>query len=117
MKPQEKMVLDSGLKLDLAKVTIAPIAQLFGHIILIEGYALPTYTGCHALIKLRDVPGKIVALMTTEVRLQSLLETALATGNLVALWAQKLSNPPTPRGGTWSADVYSIDGVILYRFK
>jgi len=117
MKPQAKIELDSGLKLDLAKVTVAPMAQLFGHIVLVEGYALPTYIGCHALIKLRDIPGKIVAVMTTERRLQSLLETALSTGNLVSLWGQKLFNPPTPRGGTWAVEVYSIDGVILYSFK
>jgi hypothetical protein len=29
------------------------------------------------------------------------------------LW-RKLTDPPTPRGGTWSVDVYRIDGVILY---
>jgi hypothetical protein len=52
--------------------------------------------------------------LTTEVRLQSLLETALATGNLVDCWSRLLTNPPTPRGGTWAVDVYSIDGVILY---
>jgi hypothetical protein len=45
------------------------------------------------------------------------LETALATGNLAAVWGQKISNPPTPRGGTWSMDVYKIDGVILYDMK
>jgi hypothetical protein len=54
--------------------------------------------------------------MTSEVRLQSLLETALATGNLIAFWGRKLTFPPTPRGGTWIVDVYSTDGVILYSF-
>lgn len=117
MKEQEKKEFETGLKVDLAKMAVAPMAQLFGHVILVEGYALPTYIGCHALVNLRDTPGKIVAVMTTEHRLQSLLETALSTGNLIALWGQKLSNPPTPRGGRWAVDVYSIDGVILYNFK
>ena len=56
----------------------------------------------------------IVAVLTSEVRLQSLLETALATGNLIAFRGAKLANPPTPRGGTWAVDVYGIDSVILY---
>lgn len=66
---------------------------------------------------LRDPPGKLVAVLTSEPRLQSLLETALATGNLIAFLGQKLSNPPTPRGGTWAVEVYSMDGVILYTMK
>jgi hypothetical protein len=49
--------------------------------------------------------------------LQSLLETALATGNLIAFWGEKLTNPPSPRGGTWAVDVYAIDGVILYNVQ
>ena len=66
---------------------------------------------------LRDTPGKTVAVLTSAQRLQSLLETALATGNLIDFWGHKLANPPTPRGGTWNVDVYSIDGVILYGMK
>ena len=92
----------------------APHVELFGHVILVEGYALPNFTGCHALVNLRDTPGKVVAVLTTEVRLQSLLETALDTGHLIAFLGAKLTNPPTPRGGTWAVDVYRIDGVILY---
>jgi hypothetical protein len=84
---------------------------------LVEGYAVPSYTRCHALVALRDAPGKTVAVMTTEVRLQSLLETALATGNLIAFWGQKLTNPPTPMGGTWAVEVYITTGVILYNMK
>ena len=95
----------------------APHVELFGHVTLVEGYALTSFTGCHALVALRDTPGKTVAVMTSEQRLQSLLETALDTGNLIAFLGQKLARPPTPRGGTWAVDVYSIDGVILYNFK
>ena len=91
--------------------------ELFGHVTLVEGYALQSYTGCHALIALRDTPGKTIAVITSEQRLQSLLETALATGNLVAFWGQKLANPPLPRSGKWSVDVYSTSGVILYKQK
>jgi hypothetical protein len=92
----------------------SPSVELFGHVTLVEGYAVSSFTGCHALVNLRDTPGKAVAVLTSEVRLQSLLETALSTGNLIAFLGHKLTNPPTPRGGTWAVDVYSIDGVILY---
>jgi len=51
--------------------------ELFGHVTLVEGYALSGFTGCHALVALRDTPGKTVAVLTSEVRLQSLLETLL----------------------------------------
>jgi hypothetical protein len=108
--------LDNGFM--IAKpLPVAQNVELFGHVTLVEGYDVPAYGGCHALVALRDTPGKTVAVMTTATRLQSLLETALATGNLIAFWGQKYTNPPTPLGGTWAVDVYSIYGVILYSMK
>jgi hypothetical protein len=68
-------------------------------------------------LTLRDTPAVTVAVLTNQSRLQSLLETALATGNLIAFLGQKLTNPPTPRGRTWAVEVYGIDGVILYGMK
>lgn len=107
---------DRGIK--AAPAPPPPVhVELFGHVTLVEGYAVSSFTGCHALVNLRDTPGKTVAVLTSEVRLQSLLETALSTGDLIAFLGVKLTNPPTPRGGTWAVDVYSIDGVILYNFK
>jgi hypothetical protein len=92
--------------------------NLFGHVTLVEGYAVPNYTtGCPALLALRDTPGKKVSVLTTEQKLQSFLETALSTGNLIAFQGNKLINPPTPLGGTWGVEVYSIHGVILYDMK
>ena len=96
------------------RTRLSPTIELFGHVTLVEGYALPAYHGIHALIALRDTPGKTIAVLTTQVRLQNILEAALSTGNLVDLYAQLLSNPPTPRGGSWTVEVYAIDGVILY---
>lgn len=110
-----KIELERGIRID--PITWPPVSQpveLFGHVTLVEGYALANYTGCHALVALRETPGKTVAVMTSEVRLQSLLETALATGNLIAFLGTRLAFPPTPRGGAWAVDVYGIDGVILY---
>jgi hypothetical protein len=106
-----------GINLDVKKLTVAPSVELFGHVTLVEGYAIPAYVGCHALVALRDTPGTTVAVLTSEQRLQSLLETALDTGNLIAFLGHLLSSPPTPRGGTWAVPVYAIDGVILYSFK
>jgi hypothetical protein len=113
----ENVKLERGIKVDVTNLVKLQTVELFGHVTLVEGYNLPSYVGCHALVVLRDTPGKIIAVLSSEQRLQSLLETALSTGNLIAFWGQKLSNPPTPRGGTWSVDVYSIDGVILYSMK
>jgi hypothetical protein len=108
---------DRGIKSrKTAAEAAGPLVELFGHVTLVEGYALDGFNGCHALVALRD-PGTIVAVLTTQHRLQSLLETALATGNLIAFFGRKLGDPPTPRGGTWSVDVYRIDGVILYNME
>lgn len=105
-------IIDSGPEANV----YSPCRQveLFGHVILVEGYDLPNFNGCHALVTLRDPPANTVAVLTSEHKLQTLLETALSTGYLIAFWGLKLTNPPTPRGGTWAVDVYGIDGIILY---
>jgi len=117
MTEQAGAQMERGIEIDVARLPAVRTVELFGHATLVEGYALPNYNGCHALVALRDTPGKTVAVMSTQHKLQTLLETALATGNLIAFWGQKLSHPPTPRGGTWSVEVYGIDGVILYSMK
>ena len=104
----------SGITMSHPLPVRPPDQEIFGHVQLVEGYALPAFTGCHALVALRDTPGKTVAVLTPEIRLQALLETALAKNYLIAFWGYKLTNPPAPRGGTWAVDVYQIDGVILY---
>jgi hypothetical protein len=68
----------------------------------------PNFNGCHALITLRFT-SYTIAVLTSEHKLQTLLETALSGGYLIAFWGLKLTNPPTPRGGTWAVDVYGID--------
>lgn len=117
MKKSDRKTTESGIKIDVSKMVSSQTVQLFGHVSLVEGYALAAYTGCHALVGLRDTPGKTVAVLTSEQRLQSLLETSLATGNLISFWGRKLTTPQTPRGGTWTVEVYDIDGVILYNMK
>lgn len=103
-----------GITVDLSHSDAAGVQELFGHVSLVEGYNLSTFTGCHALVSLRDQPGKTVAVLTAEFRLQSLLEVGLETGNLIAFFGYKMTSPPTPRGGAWSVDVYETNGVILY---
>ena len=93
---------------------MGPAVELFGHVTLVESYKVPGFTGCHALVALRDSPGVTVAVLTAEIRHQELMTAALATGNLIAFWGQKYTVPPTPRGGTWTVDVYSTSGIILY---
>ena len=118
MPKQSAQNTDTGIKSAAsAKQVPGPAVQLFGHVTLVEGYVLPGFLGCHALVALRDTPGKTVAVLTSAHNLQNLLETALATGNLIAFRGSKPANPPTPLGGTWIVDVYLIDNVILYGFK
>jgi hypothetical protein len=97
-----------------------PFVELFGHVTLIQGYALTDFVGCHALVALRDTPGKTVAVVTSEQRLQTLLETALDTRNLIAFEGHQFVNPPTlggAPGSVWDVDVYDINSVILYSFS
>ena len=88
--------LERGVLLDVSKLPVTTV-ELFGHVTLVEGYALTNFVGCHALVALRDTPGKTVAVLTPEQRLQSLLETALDTGNLIAFLGELLANPPGPK--------------------
>jgi hypothetical protein len=106
--------IDRGVKDSAARSTTGSMVELFGHVTLIQGYNLASYVGCHALVALRDTPGKTVAVLTSEPRLQSLLESGLSTGKLVAFWGHRLRNPTAPLGGTWTVDVYGIDSVILH---
>ncbi len=115
MPTKDSSPLSSGMTQAGASALAAGISvELFGHVTLVEGYALPNFLGCHALVTLRDTPGKTVAVLTSARNLQNLLETALATGNLIAFRGSKSSSPPTPLGGTWAVDVYLIDSMILY---
>lgn len=110
----EKIALSALQKPTLAAAT--PV-ELFGHVTLVEAYDVPSYLGCHALVSLRDTPGTTVAVLTLSDRIQSLLESALITRNLIAFRGTLLSTPPTPLGGSWSVPVYgNISSVILYNF-
>lgn len=88
--------------------------QLFGHVTVIVAYDRPHFSGCYALVALRDPPANTVAVLTSEYKLQSLLENALSTGYLMSFEGIQLINPPHPGGGVWDVDVFGIDQVTLY---
>jgi hypothetical protein len=95
---------------------LGPTVELCGNVQLVKGYALTNFVGCHAVVKLLD--GSTVIVLTSEQRLQSLLETALATGFVICFQGQLFQNPPpSPDGGTWEADLYVITDVTLYSGK
>ena len=107
-----------GIEIETMKIPAVPRSvELFGHVMLVETYVITGFKGFHAVVALRDTPGKIVAVITTETTLQTLFETALATGNLIAFRGAKNPQPPNPLGGTWSVEVYDINSAILYNTK
>jgi hypothetical protein len=85
MAKQDDPTKTRGIDVDISKLAAAKTEELFGHVTLVEGYALTSFTGCHALVALRDTPGKTVAVLTSEQRLQSLLETALEAISKIAV--------------------------------
>jgi hypothetical protein len=91
----------------------APV-ELFGHVVHVERHALTNFDGAHALVELCNSPGGTVAVLTTQMRLQGLLQSALSSGNLIAFQGARLAIPPAPRNGAWAVDVYTLDGVTLY---
>ena len=90
----------------------------FGHVRLVEGIVLPSFVGCWAVVALRDPPGKVeVGLITTEQRLQSLLETALATGFLIEFGGHSVATLPWAPGAAADVDMYKVTDVSVYNFK
>ena len=61
-------VAASGISRSPARLVSAgaPTVELFGHVTLVEGYAVPGYTGIHALVWLRDTPDKTIAVITKQ---------------------------------------------------
>lgn len=88
--------------------------QLFGHVTVVVGFNLPNFNGCYAVVALRDPPKNNVAVLTSEHKLQTLLENALSTGYHISFQGVQLIKPPHPAGGTWDVDVFDINQVTLY---
>jgi hypothetical protein len=102
---------------DFLSLPVDPTVGFFGHVTLVEGIGLTNFVGCYAVVALRDTPGKEVGVVTSEQRLQSLLETALATGNLIAFSGHQLAYTPWGGPGTAADDLYGINLVTLYSSK
>jgi len=62
---KKQSVPERGINIKTAAAEAAgSLVELFGHVTLVEGYSLPNFNGCHALVALRDTPGKTVAVLT-----------------------------------------------------
>ncbi len=97
-----------------ATVSAPASVELVGHVKFVERNAPTNVDGLRALLKLRDLPGVTVVVIATQLRLQALLESALTSGNLIACMGTRIARPPAASGRTRAADVYAIDGIILY---
>jgi hypothetical protein len=97
-----------------ASVTTPVPVELVGHVAFVERNVPTNFNGMRALLKLRDPPGGTVVVVATQLRLQTLLVSALNSGNLIACLGERIAAPPVPQGRTQAVDVYAVDGVILY---
>jgi|RhiMethySRZTD1v2_1073278.scaffolds.fasta_scaffold516423_1 hypothetical protein len=91
-----------------------PQVAFAGHVRLVEGVVLTTFVGCFAVVVLSNPPGKEISVVTSEQRLQSLLETALATGNLMHCYGHQIFHVPWAENTAVQNDLYRINIVTLY---
>jgi hypothetical protein len=95
-------------------VQLPPQVAFVGHVRLVEGIVLTTFVGCLAVVVLSDPPGKEIGVVTSEQRLQSLLETALATGNLMHCYGHQIFHVPWAEDTAVQDDLYRINLISLY---
>ena len=94
-----------------------PYVQLIGHVGLINGFSYSGFTGCVADINLKGAPSRMIWVLTTDHHLQTLLETALATGNLVSATGQARSLPAEGPLAGMSGELFDLTGLTLYNSK
>ena len=99
---------------DIATLQLPPQVAFAGHVRLVEGIVLPTFVGCYAVVVVSDSPGKEIGVVTSEQRLHSLLETALATGNLMHCYGHQIFHVPWAEDTAVQDDLYRINLVTLY---
>jgi len=91
---------------------LGPRVELFGHLKLVQADTTVGYPDFYAAITLRDTPGKVIGVLTSEQRLQSLLQTAFITGNLISFNAQEFTS-----NSNTETDLYRLNSVTLYSDK
>jgi hypothetical protein len=91
---------------------LGPRVPLFGYVRLIAANTIPGYTDFYAIVDLRDTPGKAVAVITSEQKLQNALHTAFVTGNLIEMLVRQYVKNPG-----FDVDAYSIETVTVYPNK
>ena len=96
---------------------LGPLVDISGNVIFVSGYAVANFVGCQATLSLVNAPDTWFFVVTSEQRLQSLLESAYATGKTITVRGQKFVNQPINHfdGQTWTpgADVYSLAAVFM----
>ena len=97
----------------IANLRVPPQVGFSGHVKLIEASVLTTWVGCYAVVVLNDPPGKEIGVVTSEQRLQSLLETALATRNLMICYGHQIFHVPWAEDTAVQNDLYAINIVEL----
>ena len=110
----DRELLPRGFLKDIANLQLPPQVAFAGHVKLVEAIVLPTFIGCYAVVVLNDPPGKEISVVTSEQRLQSLLETALATRNLMICYGHQIFHVPWAEDTAVQDDLYRINLVTLY---
>jgi hypothetical protein len=106
--------LPSSFLKGIANFQVPPQLGFSGHVRLVEASVLTTWVGCYAVVVLNDPRGKEIGVVTSEQRLQSLLETALATGNLMICYGHQIFHVPWAEDTAVQNDLYAINIVELY---
>jgi hypothetical protein len=102
----------------IPNLQLPPPENFEGHVILVQGIVLPTYVGCRAEVVLETGlrPPRTISVITSEQRFQSLLETALATGNFIQFKAiQVFHGPWAEDPAEREDDLYRLSiGIIVH---
>ena len=91
--------------------------ELFGHVVVLNAFALANGAGCTAPISVRNEPPRSVTLYTAEPRLQTVLETALATGHLISALGHAITADSVPGTSGVTGELIEIKEVVLYNNK
>ena len=90
-------------------------AGLCTYVTQLDVYAVPSFSGCCAMIALQNSPhNEVVAVLTREPQFQHIFETALVGNKLLTVFGEQLLNQFNPQGDRWASEVYTAYRVILH---